>query len=287
MRLFLLTALTMCAFAANSVLNRMAILGQGMEPLDFAAIRLGSGALALWLMVRISGRTLDLAGRGRAIGGAMLLTYMLGFSLAYRALGVGVGALVLFGGVQVTMFVGGLWAGEKVPGRRWLGAGLAFCGLAWLLWPGVDAEVAALPALSMAVAAVGWGIYSLTGRAELDPLAATAANFLVAAPLSLVAALTLTLGVPHRLTGGGLGLAVLSGVVTSGMGYVLWYRILRDLGATRAAVAQLSAPVIAAGGGMVIFGERPGLTFILASIMVLGGVGLSVLPRRARRAKTG
>lgn len=276
MRLFGLTCLVMGAFAANSVLNRMAIVGAGAEPLAFAAWRLGSGALALWLLCALDGRRPAL-GQGRRWRGAVaLLTYMLGFSLAYLALGAGVGALILFGGVQVTMFAGALWAGEKVPGRRWLGAGLALAGLAWLLWPKGAVAVPLGPALSMAAAAVGWGIYSLEGRGEVDPMAATAANFLIAAPAAVAVAFVFG---RLDLQGEAIALALLSGVLTSALGYATWYRILPALGAGRAAVAQLTVPVIAALAGMALLGERPGLDFLLAAGMVLFGVGLSVLRR--------
>lgn len=276
MRLFLLTALVMCAFAANSVLNRLAIVGTGIDPLIFAALRLGSGALALGLMVQHGGQGMVLRGGRRVLGALALFLYMIGFSLAYTALEAGAGALILFGGVQVTMFAGALWSGEAVPVRRWAGAAMALSGLAWLLWPQSGVGVVTLwPALSMAAAAVGWGLYSLMGRSEHDPLAATAANFILAFPAA--ALLALLLAAP----GGGLSLwgvvlAVLSGVVASGAGYALWYRILPELGAARAAVAQLTVPVIAALAGMALLAERPGMGFLLAALLVLGGVGLSV-----------
>lgn len=283
MRHFLLTALAMCAFAANSVLNRMAIVGQGMDPLDFAAIRLAAGAVALWVLVRLSGRRLALSGRSRWSGALSLLVYMIGFSLAYLALGAGVGALILFGSVQITMFAGALLAREAVPQRRWLGAGIAMAGLIWLLAPHGTGRLAPLPGLSMAVAGAGWGLYSLAGRREADPLAATAANFLLAAPVAALAALILPAAAGNTgLTLNGAGLALLSGVVTSGLGYALWYRLLPALGATRAGVAQLSVPVIAAAGGLVLLGERPDAIFLVATALVLGGVGLSVLPERRR-----
>ncbi len=277
MRLFLLTMLVMIAFAANSVLNRMAIVGTGIDPLIFAALRLGSGALALGLMARQAGRGMAFADRRRAVGALALLTYMIGFSLAYRALDAGVGALILFGGVQVTMFAGALWSGEVVPSRRWAGAVMALSGLVWLLWPHSGVGLIGLwPAVSMAAAAAGWGIYSLAGRSEPDPLAATAANFILAVPGAALLAVLLAApegGLPVQ----GVMLAVLSGVVTSGAGYALWYRILPELGAGRAAVAQLTVPVIAALAGMGLLGERPGMDFLLAAGLVLGGVGLSVL----------
>jgi len=285
MRLLLLTALTMVAFAANSVLNRMAIFGQGMDPLDFAAIRLGAGAGVLWALVWLSGGRLVLSGPLRWRGAASLLVYMVGFSLAYLALGAGLGALILFASVQITMFAGALLAGERVPSRRWLGAAIAMGGLAWLLWPHEAQRISVAPAASMALAGAGWGIYSLIGRREIDPLAATAANFLLAAPMAALAALVLpALEGGAGLSLAGVGLACLSGAVTSGMGYALWYRLLPALGATRAGVAQLTAPVIAAAGGLAFLGEMPDMAFLVASVLVLGGVALSVMPgRRAAR----
>ncbi len=281
MRLFVLTALTMCAFAANSVLNRMAILGQGTDPLDFAAIRLTAGAAALWVLIRLSGKGLELNGRPRWIGAATLLVYMVGFSMAYLALGAGVGALILFASVQIAMFGGALAGREQVPPRRWLGAGIALAGLIWLLWPHEAQRISVLPALSMALAGVGWGLYSLAGRREADPLAGTAANFLLAAPVAGLAALMMpALAGGRGLTLAGVGLALLSGIVTSGLGYALWYRLLPALGATRAGVAQLTVPVIAAAGGFALLGERPDATFLAAAVLVLGGVGLSVMPGR-------
>lgn len=282
MRLFLLTALTMCAFAANSVLNRLAVGGGAIGPFGFAAIRLASGAAALALLAHMRGRGLSFAGRRRALGAAALLAYMLGFSLAYLALPAGVGALILFGGVQITMLAGALMSGEALPPRRWAGAGLAFAGLAWLLWPGPGGGAAPpLAALSMAMAAVGWGVYSLAGRREGDALAATAANFALAAPVAIAAALAAGGGGAFRAPG--VALALLSGIVTSGLGYALWYAILPALGAGRAAVAQLTVPVIAALGGVALLGEAPGLRFALAAALVLGGVGLASMPglRRA------
>jgi drug/metabolite transporter (DMT)-like permease len=155
-----------------------------------------------------------------------------------------------------------------------------------MLWPvGGGGGVEPLAALSMAAAAVGWGIYSLAGRHEADPLAATAANFLLAAPIAALPALLLPGASGAAVSLAGVGLALLSGIVTSGFGYALWYSVLPRLGATRAAVAQLTVPVIAALAGMAILGERPGLGFVLAVALVLGGVGLSLLPARARPAR--
>ncbi len=284
MRLALLTALTMTSFAANSVLNRLALKGGAIGAMDFACIRVVAGCLALVLLLRLTGRGWASGAGIRTLGGAATLTlYMLGFSLAYLSLDAGTGALILFGGVQITMFAGALARGETVPARRWSGAGLAFAGLTWLLWPGASDAPRLWPALSMSGAALGWGLYSLAGRGARDPIAATAANFLGAAPLTLLAAVSARLvadAVP--VTGTGVALAVLSGAVTSGLGYALWYSILPGLGAARAAIAQLTVPVIAAGFGIVFLGETLTPRFALAGALVLGGVALASVPRRVR-----
>lgn len=286
MRLFFLTALTMTAFAANSVLNRAAVGGGHIDPVTFANIRLVSGALALAALVlarRVAGRGALWPGwRGRLTGSASLLLYLTGFSLAYGALDAGAGALILFGVVQITMFAGALVRKETVPTQRWLGASLAFAGLCWLFWPDAGNVISLPHGVLMAAAGFGWGIYSLAGRGAHDPLGVTAANFVMAVPpaLILTALLPAAAGrVPADATG--IGLALVSGVVTSGLGYALWYAILPALGATRAGVAQLSAPIIAALGGAVLLAEAPALRFWLAAVLVLGGVALASLPQRS------
>jgi len=280
MRLFLLTALTMVAFAANSILNRMALAGGHIGAADFGTIRLVAGALMLAALSLWLRGGLRLGGTARATGVLSLLAYIYGFSLAYGALDAGLGALILFGVVQITMFAGGLIAHEAMPVRRWIGAGLALLGLGWLLWPGAVVQVSALHGLFMTAAGVGWGIYSLAGRKSGDALQATAANFVIAAPLGLAIGFGLPLDpVPMALPG--IVLAVLSGAVTSGLGYALWYSVLPKLAASVAAVAQLTVPVIALAGGMLLLGEALTLQTLLASALVLAGVAVSVLPRRS------
>lgn len=282
MRLFLLTALTMIAFAANSVLNRMALAGGGIDAMSFGTIRLIAGAVMLGALSLALRGGVRLGGKGRIAGVAALLLYIYGFSTAYTVLDAGLGALILFGVVQITMFAGGLIAREAVPPRRALGAALAFAGLAWLLWPGAGPQVSVAHGLMMAAAGLGWGIYSLAGRRSTDALQGTAANFLLAAPAGLALGLALpSEGV--RLGAEGIALAVLSGAVTSGLGYALWYRVLPDLPSSSAAVAQLTVPVIAMLGGVLLLGETLGLPLIGASLVVLGGVALSVVPLRGRR----
>ena len=181
--------------------------------------------------------------------------------------------LILFAVVQITMFAGALVSREAVPVMRWVGAALALGGLAWLLAPGGAQSMAALPILSMIAAGVGWGIYSLLGRGARDPLQATAMNFLVATPVALL----IWLGVgANAVTPMGILWAVISGAITSGLGYALWYRILPELGASRAAVAQLTVPIIALGGGMLFLGEALTMRFVLAAALVIAGVVLSL-----------
>lgn len=280
MRLALLTALVMVAFAANSVLNRMAV-GPGLiDPVSFAVVRLAAGAVVLALLVGLRGGLRWAGWRGRGAGVAGLLIYLFGFSLAYGRLDAGTGALVLFGVVQITMFGGALWAGEAVPARRWVGAGAALAGLAVLLAPAGGGDLAGYAA--MVAAGLGWGAYSLAGRGVPDALAATAANFVLALPVGIAVGVLLGMA-PGTATGAGLALALLSGAVTSGLGYALWYAILPALGAGRAAVAQLTVPLLAAVGGAVLLAEGVGLRFALATVLVLGGVLWASLPRSDSR----
>lgn len=281
MRLFLLTGLAMIAFAANSVLNRMAV-GQGLiDPMSFAMVRLLSGAAALALLLglrALRGGAVWAGWSGRAAGVSGLLVYLIGFSLAYLTLDAGVGALILFGSVQVTMLAGALFAREAVPPRRWMGAALAFSGLVLLMAPGSADVPAPAAGIAMALAGIGWGGYSLAGRGARDALGATTWNFLLCVPVAVVLALLL----PARAEAmspqpAGLLLAVLSGAVTSGLGYALWYALVPALGAARAGVAQLTVPVIAAAGGASLLGETIGLRFAMAAALVLCGVALASL----------
>lgn len=282
MRLFLLTALTMIAFAANSVLNRMALAGGSIDAMSFGTIRLIAGAVTLAALSLALRGGLRLGGTGRIAGVGALLLYMYGFSGAYTVLDAGLGALILFGVVQITMFAGSLLEREAIPLRRALGAALAFAGLVWLLWPGAGPQVSVAHGLMMAAAGLGWGIYSLAGRRSTDALQGTAANFVLAAPLGLLLGFALP-SEGLRLGPEGIALAVLSGAVTSGLGYALWYRVLPGLPSSSAAVAQLTVPVIAMAGGVLLLGETLGLPLVLAGLVVLGGVALSVLPVRAPR----
>lgn len=274
-RLALLTALVMVAFAGNSVLNRLAVGGGHIGAEPFAVIRLASGALALGALLALRGRR---PARVGWVGPVSLLLYMAGFSLAYRGLDAATGALILFGGVQVVMVTGALVGGERVAALRWAGMVVALGGLALLLAPGAGAPRPG-PAALMALAALGWGLYSLAGRRAGDPLAVTATNFLLATPLSL----PLLLAGVGPITAWGATLAVLSGAVTSALGYALWYAVLPGLRATAAALAQLTVPLLALAGGAALVGEWPAARFAPAALLILGGVALGL---RATTAAT-
>ena len=277
MRVVAITAIVMVAFAANSILNRAAVGGGHVGSLDFALLRLVSGALTLGLIASLRGGRHWL-GAFRAVNIAALAVYVIGFSLAYVSIPAGAGALILFAAVQVTMFGGAVAGGEVIPARRWSGAGLALAGLTWMLWPG-DAGVPVGAGALMALAGVGWGVYSLRGRAGGGPLETTAASFLGAVPIALIAWLAWGGGGANAT---GILLAVISGAVTSGLGYALWYAVLPDLGATRAALAQLTVPVIAVAGGVALLGEEVTLRLVLSCALVVGGVAVGVsAPRRA------
>lgn len=275
MRLIILVSIAMLAFAANSILNRMALAESEAGAASFAALRLLSGALMLVAIVQMRGQA---HWRLTNVAGPLsLLAYVMGFSFAYLSLDAGLGALILFGGVQITMFAGALLRGESVPTMRWIGAGFAFAGLSFLMWPNGTAPVPLLGAGLMLGAALGWGIYSLLGAGAADPLGATARNFLWATPLGLLPAFFMWDGMSPI----GALLAVLSGAVTSGLGYALWYRVLPELPASVAAVAQLTVPVIALAGGIVFIGEEMTWRFLVAALMVLGGVVLSLYRAKA------
>jgi drug/metabolite transporter (DMT)-like permease len=273
----LLTIMAMVAFAANSLLCRLA-LGQGlMDAASFATVRVISGAVMLGLMMLPRWRA-----RGRArtdwrsVG--MLFTYMVFFSFAYLTLSAGTGALILFGSVQLTMFAVSLRAGERVAPLACVGLAIAVFGLVWLVWPGLTAPDP-LGAALMAIAGSAWGFYSLLGRGAADPLESTANNFLYSVPLVIVVSLIFRDQI--HVSGEGFVLALLSGVIASGVGYVIWYAALRGLTGTRAATVQLSVPVIAAFGGVLLLSEQITLRLLLAAVATLGGVWL-VLAQRAK-----
>ncbi|MFQ5437509.1 MAG: DMT family transporter [Paracoccaceae bacterium] len=273
MRVLILTTVVMFAFAANSVLTRLALAEAVIGPSAFALVRLAAGAGMLTLLVLRKQRRLAVVTEISIWSVLSLSAYVLGFSYAYVSLETGAGALILFGGVQVTMILGALIAGERPGIWRWIGAALAFGGLVYLLAPSARAPDPFGAAL-MLVAAIGWGGYSLLGRRVARPLSATAANFLLSVPLGLAAFVLLADSVPASPEG--ITLAMVSGAATSGLGYALWYAVLPRLAASMAAIAQLTVPIIASGGGILLLGESLSAQFVIASVLVLGGVGISI-----------
>jgi drug/metabolite transporter (DMT)-like permease len=272
MRIVVLTSLAMLAFAGNSLLCRIALTETSIDPATFTMIRIVAGALALWLIVSLRRGTHRPAGSW--VSGLALFAYAAAFSFAYVNLSAGTGALLLFGAVQATMIVVGLWKGERL--NAWQGTGLAAAlgGLVALLLPGLTAPPLH-SALLMVGAGAAWGVYSLRGRGGGDPLSASTGNFLRSIPFALVLSLaTLTAA---RIDSAGAGYAIASGALTSGVGYAIWYAALPGLRATSAATVQLSVPVIAAAGGVLLLGEPITLRLLGASVAVLGGIALVVL----------
>lgn len=271
-----LTALTMVAFAGNSLLCRAALGHTHIDAASFTMIRLISGALVLWLIVQVRGGTRSSKGSWRSA--LALFIYAAGFSYAYLSLPASSGALLLFGAVQATMIGYGIWTGERLQRLQLAGLILAFTGLIGLLLPGVTAPPL-LGSLLMLGAGVAWGIYSLRGRGAGDPIAITAGNFLRAVPIALALSALTYKGI--AMDADGFGYAVASGALASGLGYALWYTVLPALKATRAASVQLSVPVIAALGGVLLLGEHISLRLVLASVAILGGIALVILEKRA------
>ena len=275
LRTLLLTAVAMLAFAANSLLCRLALQQAGIDAASFGSVRLVSGALMLGVIVRLRAGPVR-AARSDWFAAAMLWAYVTCFSFADLGLTAGTGALILFGAVQVTMFSVGLRGGERFTAAAWAGLALAVAGLLYLVSPGMAAPAPQSAAL-MAAAGVAWGLYSLRGRGVGDPVAATAGNFLRAAPLAL--ALSLVFVGSLQASTAGVALAIASGAITSGLGYVVWYAALPSLTALRAAAVQLSVPPLAAMGGALLLGEASNLRMLLASAAILGGVAMVLFSR--------
>jgi drug/metabolite transporter (DMT)-like permease len=271
-----LTALAMVAFAANSLLCRLALGAAQIDAASYTSLRLLSGALTLWAIVALSRRAGPVPEGGGWVSGVMLFLYAIAFSFAYLTLDAGTGALILFGAVQVTMIVIGFIEGHRPHALEWLGLISAFGGLVYLVSPGISAP-APLGSMLMAVAGIAWGIYSLRGRGSGDPVVATAANFARAVPFALIVSLLAV--ADFQVTDRGAWLAVLSGAVASGVGYVIWYAALKGLTTTRAAIVQLSVPVLAAIGGVLFLSEEITPRLIISSIVILGGIALAIWGR--------
>lgn len=284
LRTTLLTILTMLAFAANSVFGRIALSADAIDPASYTSIRLIAGALMLFLLASLRGglhadRPSGSFWQTTGFSALALFCYAVFFSFAYISVDTGMGALILFACVQATMIGWGLFSGERPRAQAWLGILMAIGGFVYLMSPGLSAPDP-LGAVLMAVSGIAWGIYSLRGRGQVNPLLSTARNFVWSVPLAVVASFLFIAG--QNVTLPGAILAVSSGAVTSALGYALWYETLKGLSATKASIVQLTVPVIAALGGIVLLSEPLTGRFFIASILILGGVALVILSKETK-----
>ena len=276
-----LVLLALIAFASNSLLTRLALGSNRIDAATFTVLRLISGAVMLAVLVRArKARGTASPGAG-LIGAIALFAYAAPFSFAYLRIGAAVGALVLFGAVQLTMIGYGLYRGERLSAAAWIGLACAVVGLGILNAPSASRPDPAGVA-QMAVAGVAWGVYSLAGRTASDPVAANARSFMLSSVPAV--ALAVALRDVAIASNAGILLATLSGAVTSGLGYAIWYRALPRLSVMQAAVAQLSVPVIAAVGAVAFLEEPLTIRLVVSGIAVLGGVGIVLKARSGKRA---
>ncbi len=272
----LFTTLTMIAFASNSVLNRLALGQNTIDAASYTTIRLVSGAVTLFVIASLQRKAEQPILRGSWISAAFLFLYAITFSFAYLSLTAGTGALILFGSVQITMIVAALTSGERPHMLEWIGLFLALGGLVYLVFPGLAAP-SPLGSVLMTIAGIAWGFYSIRGRGSQNPLADTAGNFVYAVPMILLIR-SVSLSNIHLSTTG-IFLATLSGALASGVGYVIWYAALRSLTTIRAAIVQLSVPVIAAWSGVMFLAENVSIRLFVAGVSILGGIALAVFSR--------
>jgi drug/metabolite transporter (DMT)-like permease len=269
-----LTILALIAFATNSVLGRLALSGKTIDAASFTEIRLLSGALILFLILQFDSKKNNSSSKGSWFASLMLFLYAATFSFAYITLDTGTGALILFGAVQITMILISFFTGNKLHPTEWVGITIAFIGFVYLVLPGISA-----PSLTgfilMTIAGIAWGIYTLKGKDSANPLSDTTYNFMRSLPLVLILALLRFQSAD--ISSKGVVLAILSGGITSGIGYTIWYSALRRLSITQAAVVQSSVPVIAALGGVLFVAEKISLRLLISSFLILGGILIVVL----------
>jgi drug/metabolite transporter (DMT)-like permease len=272
MKVVALTTLALVAFAGNSVLCRLALADGSIDAASFSTVRLVSGAVALLLILQATKRGARSPSYGSWMSAAMLFLYAVCFSFAYISLDTGVGALILFGMVQLTMVAGALMAGDRPAVAEWIGWLLAIAGFVYLVSPGLTAP-SPVGSVLMGIAGIAWGVYSLRGRKEPFALAGTTYNFVRSVPMVIVVS-ALALEDLH-LSANGTVLAIMSGAITSGVGYAIWYTALRSISSLQAAMVQLSVPVLAAAGGVLFLAESVSLRLIVSSLLILGGIYLA------------
>ena len=273
----------MIAFASNSLLCRAALKQTSIDAASFTFVRVFSGAVVLWLVTnlrRMIRTTRDVGVGGNWISALALFLYAAGFSFAYVDVAAGTGALLLFGAVQATMILWGLHKGERLRAIQIVGLIVAMTGLVVLLFPGLSAPPL-FGSILMLGAGVAWGIYSLRGKREKNPVTATTGNFVRAVPFAAAVSIIFLRWLDLDIAG--VIYAIISGAITSGLGYVIWYSVLPSLKAASAATVQLSVPVLAAAGGILLLGEPLTLRYLLASVAILGGIALVVLEKNRAR----
>ncbi len=277
MKPFLLTTFALLAFAFNSILCRMALRGEEADAAGFTGVRLASGAIALIVISYFFRKKTKEIKRGSWPSAVFLFAYAACFSFAYLGLTAGTGALILFGSVQMTMIAVTIFRGERPTALEWLGLVVALAGLVYLVFPGL-ASPPLVSSLLMAAAGMAWAGYTLRGKGSSDPLADTTGNFVRSLPFAAVISVVY---IPNlQLSSRGIGLAILSGGVTSGIGYAIWYAALKYHTSTRAAVLQLAVPVIAAVLGIVLLGEDATMRLGIAAALILGGIGLVIAQKK-------
>ena len=270
------TTFALVAFAFNSILCRLALRGDEIDAASFTSIRLISGAITLILLSYFFSKRSKVKS-GNWASAFFLFAYAACFSFAYFNLSAGMGALILFGCVQITMIAAALGKGEKPGALEWLGMATALGGLVYLVFPGLTSPPLVSSAL-MAAAGIAWGGYTLRGRGSGDPLADTTGNFIRSVPMGIIVSVIFIPAL--HLSNRGIVLAILSGAVTSGIGYTVWYAVLKHHTATRAAVLQLSVPVLTAVIGVLFLAEMASIRLVIAGALILGGIGLTILGRK-------
>ena len=284
------TVLALLAFAANSILCRLAIGSHAIDPTSFTIIRLISGIAMLWLCVRCTKQSSNSIQTGSWLAAFMLFTYAASFSYAYTLLDAGVGALILFGVVQITMVIVSLYSGERLLILQWLGLGMAFSGLMFLLIPQqtisesyASDPVSLIGYLLMVISGIAWAWYTLLGRLSSNPLLDTAHNFLKTTPLCLLLLIVLVFK-QNQLTAEGIFYSVTAGAITSGLGYALWYQALQGLSKLQSGVLQLSVPLIAALGGVIFLSEALTTTLLISLIVILTGIFLVLYKKKSEKS---
>jgi drug/metabolite transporter (DMT)-like permease len=274
----LFTGLALIAFAANSVLCRLALGGSAIDASTFTIVRLLSGVIVLTVILNISkiNSNSSPSTKGSWPASIALFLYAFTFSFAYVTLETATGALILFGSVQITMILLTIFSGNRLHISEWVGMAIAFAGFVYLVLPGVTTP-SVIGFFLMTVSGIAWGVYTLKGRGSKSPIMDTAYNFLRTLPFVIILAI-ITMKYAHY-SAEGILLAALSGGIASGIGYMIWYSALSGLSVTQAAVLQLLVPVIAAFGGIIFVSESISLRLAVSSTMILGGILMVVLGR--------